>query len=129
MNSFDGADRAVELLDTAKYLTGDEFEPVETRASDLEDWFFLKHGLEHYTVPRRFAAARTIGCRIFQYNGAIVAQIMAVTGDDDMLFYIFPSDELGIRAKSDRWQIIEGDTWAGAITGLKENCFMVATRG
>ena len=95
LNTFDGADRITELLDTANNLTGDEFEPVATNAGDLEDWFFLKHGLEHYAVPKQFAGVKTVGCRVFKFNGATVAQIMAVA-DREILLYMFPSDDLGI---------------------------------
>src|SRR6476469_7194782 len=35
LNSFDGADRVVDLLDTANSVTGDEFEAVETKAGAL----------------------------------------------------------------------------------------------
>ena len=78
LNSFEGADRITELLDGANNVTGDEFEAVETKAGDLEDWFFLKHGLEHYAVPRQFANMKTVGCRTFKFSGITVAQIMAV---------------------------------------------------
>lgn len=128
MNSFDGADRVIELLNAANNVTGDEFEAVETKAGDLEDWFFLKHGLEHYAVPKQFANMKTVGCRAFKFNGATVAQIMAV-GDKEVLFYMFPSDDLGIKVPSGKWEIIEDDSWVGAVTGVNETCFLVAFKG
>ena len=128
MNSFDGADRIVDLLDSATNLTGDEFEPVDATAGELEDWFFLKHGLEHYAVPKQFANIKTIGCRVFKFNGATVAQVMAV-GDKQMLFYLFPSDDLGIKVKSGKWEIVEGDSWVGGVTGMKDTCFLVSFHG
>src|SRR5437016_2025196 len=99
LNTFDGADRITELLDSADNLTGDEFEPVATNAGDLEDWFFLKHGLEHYAVPKQFTGVKTVGCRVFKFNGATVAQIMAVA-DREILLYMFPSDDLGIKVRN-----------------------------
>jgi hypothetical protein len=128
LNSFDGADRIIELLDTANNLTGDEFEAVETKAGDLEDWFFLKHGLEHYAVPKQFANIKTVGCRVFKFNGATVAQIMAVA-DREVLFYMFPSDDLGIKVPNGKWEIIEDENWVGGVTGVNDTCFLVALKG
>jgi hypothetical protein len=128
LNSFDGADRIAELLDAANNLTGDEFEAVETKAGDLEDWFFLKHGLEHYAVPKQFANMKTVGCRVFKFNGATVAQIMAVA-DQEVLFYMFPSDDLGIKVPSGKWEIVEDASWVGGITGVNDICFLVAFKG
>ena len=128
LNTFDGADRISELLDSANSLTGDEFEAVETKAGDLQDWFFLKHGLEHYAVPKQFASTKTVGCRVFKFNGATVAQIMAVA-DKEVLFYMFPSDDLGIKVRDGKWEIVEDDDWVGGVTGVKETCFLVAFKG
>jgi hypothetical protein len=128
MNSFDGADRISELLDSANNLTGDEFEAVETKAGDLQDWFFLKHGLEHYAVPKQFANIKTVGCRVFKFDGATVAQVMANT-DKEILLYMFPSRELGIRTRKGKWEIVEDEKWVGGLTGVKDTCFLVAFKG
>jgi hypothetical protein len=128
LNSFEGADRLSELLESANTLTGDEFEAVETKAGDLQDWFFLKHGLEHYAVPKQFANIKTIGCRVFKFNGAPVAQIMAVT-DKEILFYMFPSSDLGIKIGKGNWEIVEDEKWVGGATGINDTCFLVAFKG
>ena len=128
MNSFDGADRISELLDSANNLTGDEFEAVETKAGDLQDWFFLKHGLEHYAVPKQFANIKTVGCRVFKFDGATVAQVMAIT-DKEILLYMFPSRELGVRTPKGKWEIVEDEKWVGGLTGVKDTCFLVAFKG
>jgi hypothetical protein len=128
LNSFEGADRIGELLDSANTLNGDEFDAVETRAGDLQDWFFLKHGLEHYAVPKQFANIKTVGCRVFKFEGVTVAQIMAVT-DKELLFYIFPASDLGVKIRKGRWEILEDDSWVGGVTGIDGNCFLVAFKG
>ena len=128
MNSFEGADRISELLDSANNLTGDEFEAVETKAGDLQDWFFLKHGLEHYAVPKPFANIKTVGCRVFKFEGASVAQVMAIT-DKEILLYMFPSRELGVRTRKGKWEIVEDEKWVGGLTGVKDTCFLVAFKG
>jgi hypothetical protein len=128
LNSFEGADHVSELLDSANSLTGDEFEAVETKAGDLQDWFFLKHGLEHYAVPKQFANVKTVGCRVFKFDGANVAQIMAVT-DKELLLYMFQANDLGIKIRKGKWEIVDGANWVGAVTGLNDNCFLVAFKG
>jgi hypothetical protein len=128
LNSFEGADHISELLDSANSLTGDEFEAVETRAGDLQDWFFLKHGLEHCAVPKQFADAKTVGCRVFKFDGADVAQIMAVT-DKELLLYMFQPNDLGIKIHKGKWEIVEASNWVGAVTGLHDICFLVAFKG
>ena len=128
MNSFEGADRISELLESADNLTGDEFEAVETKAGDLQDWFFLKHGLEHYAVPKQFANIKTVGCRVFKFDGATVAQIMAVT-DKEILLYMFPSHDLGIKLRKGKWEIVEDEKWVGGATGVSDVCFLVAFKG
>jgi hypothetical protein len=128
LNSFEGADRIGELLESANNLTGDEFEAVETKAGDLEDWFFLKHGLEHYAVPKQFANIKTVGCRVFKFDGATIGQIMAVT-DKEVLLYIFPSHDLGIKIRKGKWEIVEDDKWVGGATGVNDTCFLVAFKG
>jgi hypothetical protein len=128
MNSFEGADRISDLLESANNLTGDEFEAVETNAGNLQDWFFLKHGLEHYAVPKQFANIKTVGCRVFKFDGATVAQIMAVT-DKEVLLYMFPSHDLGIKIRKGKWEIVEDEKWVGAVTGINNTCFLVAFKG
>ena len=128
LNSFEGADHVSELLDSANSLTGDEFEAVETKAGDLQDWFFLKHGLEHYAVPKQFANVKTVGCRVFKFDGANVAQIMAVT-DKELLLYMFQAHDLGIKIRKGKWEIVDADNWVGAVTGLNDICFLVAFKG
>jgi hypothetical protein len=128
LNSFEGADRISDLLESANNLTGDEFEAVETNAGNLQDWFFLKHGLEHYAVPKQFANIKTVGCRVFKFDGATVAQIMAVT-DKEVLLYMFPSRDLGIKVRNGKWEIIEDDKWVGGVTGIDKTCFLVAFKG
>ena len=128
LNSFEGADRLSKLLESANTLTGDEFEAVETKAGDLQDWFFLKHGLEHYAVPKQFANIKTIGCRVFNFNGTPVAQIMAVT-DKEILFYMFPSSDLGVKIGKGKWEIVEEEQWVGGVTRVSDTCFLVAFKG
>ncbi|MBV8900999.1 MAG: hypothetical protein JOY92_12905 [Verrucomicrobia bacterium] len=128
MNSFTGSERVSELLDSANAMNGDEFEPVNATAKDLEDYFFLKHGLEHYSVPKELGNLKAIGCRVAKVDGADVAEIMAVDAKETLLFLFQPA-QLGVKIKPGRWEIIQGEDWVGGLNGDKEMCCMVAFRG
>jgi hypothetical protein len=128
MNSFTGSERVSELLDSANSMNGDEFEPVNASAKDLEDYFFLKHGLEHYSVPKELGNLKAIGCRVANVDGADVAEIMVVNAKE-MLLFLFQPAQLGVKIKPGRWEIIQGEYWVGGLNGDKEMCCLVAFRG
>jgi hypothetical protein len=126
MNSFQGADRITELLNSANGLTGDEFEAVQTTTDSLKDWFLLKN--EHFTVPKEFGSTRTIACRVFQFHNADVGQVMAKDGRE-LLYFLFDPAELGVKLKGGKWEIVEGERLVGGITVVESTCFVVAFRG
>lgn len=128
INSFSGSERVSELLDSANGLNGDEFDPVNVSAKDLEDYFFLKHGLEHYSVPKELGDLKAIGCRVAKVDGADVAEIMAVDAKE-MLLFLFQPRQLGVKIKPGRWEIIQGENWVGGLNGDKDVCCMVAFHG
>jgi hypothetical protein len=126
MNSFQGADRITDLLNSANGLTGDEFEAVQTTTDSLKDWFLLKN--EHFTVPKEFAATRTIACRVFQFHNADVGQVMA-KDDRELLYFLFDPADLGVQLKGGKWEIVEGERLVGGVTVVEGTCFVVAFRG
>ena len=126
MNSFQGADRITELLDSANGLTGDEFEAVETTTDSLKDWFLLKN--EHFTVPKEFGSTRTIACRVFQFHNANVGQVMA-KDSRELLYFLFDPADLGVKLKGGKWEIVEGERLVGGVTEVEGTCFVVAFRG
>ena len=126
MNSFQGADRITELLNSANGLTGDEFEAVQTTTDSLKDWFLLKN--EHFTVPKEFGSSRTIACRVFQFHNADVGQVMA-KDDRELLYFLFDPADLGVQLKGGKWEIVEGERLVGGVTVVEGTCFVVAFRG
>jgi hypothetical protein len=126
MNSFQGADRIADLLNSANGLTGDEFEAVETTTDSLKDWFLLKN--EHFTVPKEFGSTRTIACRVFQFHNADVGQVMA-KDNRELLYFLFDPEELGVKLKGGKWEIVEGERLVGGVTVAEGTCFVVAFRG
>jgi hypothetical protein len=126
MNSFQGADRIADLLNSANGLTGDEFEAVQTTTDSLKDWFLLKN--EHFTVPKEFASTRTIACRVFQFHNADVGQVMA-KDSRELLYFLFDPADLGVKLKGGKWEIVEGERLVGGVTVVEGTCFVVAFRG
>jgi hypothetical protein len=126
MNSFQGADRITDLLNSANGLTGDEFEAVQTTTDSLKDWFLLKN--EHFTVPKEFGSTRTIACRVFQFHNADVGQVMA-KDSRELLYFLFDPADLGVKLKRGKWEIVEGERLVGGVTVVEGTCFVVAFRG
>ena len=126
MNSFQGADRIADLLNSANGLTGDEFEAVQTTTDSLKDWFLLKN--EHFTVPKEFNSTRTIACRVFQFHNADVGQVMA-KDSRELLYFLFDPAVLGVKLKAGKWEIVEGERLVGGVTVVEGTCFVVAFRG
>lgn len=126
MNSFQGADRIADLLNSANALTGDEFEAVQTTTDALKDWFLLKN--EHFTVPKEFGPTRTIACRVFQFHNADVGQVMA-KDDRELLYFLFDPTDLSVKLKPGKWEIVEAERLVGGITLVEGTCFVVAFRG
>jgi hypothetical protein len=119
-------DRIAELLDSANGLTGDEFEAVQTSTESLKDWFLLKN--QHFTVPKEFASTRTIACRVFQFHNAEVGQVMA-KDNRELLYFLFDPADLGVKLKSGKWEVVEGERLVGGVTLTEGTCFIVAFRG
>jgi hypothetical protein len=126
MNSFQGADRISELLNSANGLTGDEFEAVQTTSDSLKDWFLLKN--QHFAIPKEFGATRTIACRVFQFHNADVGQVMA-KDSRELLYFLFDPSDLGVKLKEGKWEIVEGERLVGGVTVVEGTCFVVAFRG
>lgn len=126
MNSFQGADRITDLLNSANGLTGDEFEAVQTTTDSLKDWFLLKN--EHFAIPKEFAPTRTIACRVFQFHNADVGQVMA-KDDRELLYFLFDPADLAVKLKSGKWEVVEGERLVGGVTVVEGTCFIVAFRG
>jgi hypothetical protein len=126
MNSFQGVDRIIELLDSANGLTGDEFEAVQTSTDSLKDWFLLKN--EHFDVPKEFGSSRTIACRVFQFHNVDVGEVMAKE-DRELLYFLFNPADLGVKLKTGKWNVVEGERLVGGVTRIENTGFIVAFRG
>src|SRR4029453_1638596 len=131
LNDFPGSATARKLLTVAGSTRSVTLDPVNAEAGTLSDLFFMKHGLEHYDVPDEFADFRTIGCRVFEYDGPQrIAQIWVA--EKRMQFFFFPAErdsKAGAVLRFPGWRYVHQEGWVGAVTEHNGVCFMVALRG
>ena len=132
LHEFPGSETAQRLLVYANTTRHYQFDPLNTDAINLGDYFFMKSQLEHYDVPMRFADFRARGARVFDdEDGHRVAQV--VLAEKGVQFFLYPAEKTAARnaSKSGRpvWRYVEGDGWAGAVQERDGVCFMIAMHG
>ena len=89
MHEFPGSETARRLLVFANTTRHYEFDPLNTDAINLGDYFFMKSQLEHYDVPMRFADFRARGARVFDdEDGHRVAQV--VLAEKGVQLFLYP---------------------------------------
>lgn len=130
MRDFAGREHVLRMLELTTRMTGNEFErlPVPTKTSQLDDWLFLKEGLDDYTVPAKFGDFTVLGARIFRINKRPVAQV--AVEEDEMIFFLFRAADFGIDLEPGAdWRMVEENGWIGAIRSDGTSCFMAAMPG
>ncbi|HEY5036213.1 MAG TPA: hypothetical protein VII74_03670 [Chthoniobacterales bacterium] len=132
LQEFPGSAEAKKLLVVAGQTRVSQFEPMNTDAVNLGDYFFMKDQLEHFDVPMRFADFRATGARVFDdEDGHRVAQVSLA--ESGVQFFFFAPEK---RPRSTEkpggkihWNFVEAEGWAGAIEEHNGVCFMIAKRG
>jgi hypothetical protein len=132
LQEFPGSATAKKLLVVANSTHKAQFEPLNTDAINLGDYFFMKFQLEHFDVPMAFADFRATGARVFDDDdGHRVAQV--ALAESGVQFFIFPAEKAEGRAVptpvKSRWGYVEGEGWTGAVEEHDGVCFMIAKRG
>lgn len=132
LHEFPGSETAKRLLSFANTTRRYQFDPLNTDAINLGDFFFMKSQLEHYDVPMRFADFRARGARVFDdEDGHRVAQV--VLAEKGVQFFLYPAERRTARVASKPgrrvWRYVEGDGWAGAVQEHDGVCFMIAMHG
>jgi len=132
LHEFPGSETAQRLLVYANTARRYQFDPLNTDAINLGDYFFMKSQLEHYDIPMRFADFRARGARVFDdEDGHRVAQV--VLAEKGVQFFLYPAEKAAARAASKRgrqaWRYVQGDGWAGAVLERDGVCFMIAMHG
>jgi hypothetical protein len=133
LHEFPGSETAERLLVFASATRRYEFDPLNTDAINLGDYFFMKSQLEHYDVPMQFADLRARGARVFDdEDGHRVAQV--VLAEKGVQLFLFPAEQGAGRRPAkpgDRpaWGYVEAEGWSGAVRERDGVCFMLAMRG
>ncbi len=133
LHEFPGSETAKRLLVFASAARRYQFEPLNTDAINLGDYFFMKSQLEHYDVPMQFADFRARGARVFDdEDGHRVAQI--VLAEKAVQFFLYPADKTANRSTPKpgarpEWGYVEVDHWAAAVLERDGVCFMIAMHG
>ena len=132
LNEFPGSESAKKMLVAASAVRSADFEPLNTDAINLGDFFFMKFQLEHFDVPMQFADLRVRGARVFEdEDGMRVAQVLLA--ERGVQFFLYPAAKADPpeKGKSGRptWRYVDGEGWAGAVEDRDGICFMIAMRG
>jgi len=118
---------ALKIAATGAKAAPNEFDAVEEKVSELQDWFALK-GFDNFQVPAEFGAFDVVGVRQFTVDNEPIAQ--ALIPENVMYFYCFASQPFGISiAPEGSWRITEADRSVFAIREEKGMCFLIAFRG
>jgi hypothetical protein len=132
LQEFSGSATAKNMLVVASNSRRAQFDPLNTDAINLGDYFFMKFQLEHFDVPMRFADFRASGARVFEdEDGHRVAQVLLA--ESGVQFFLYPSEKAGTGASPapgpSVWRYVTSEGWAGAVEDRDGVCFMIAMRG
>ncbi len=132
LHEFPGSATAKKMLMAANSARRSQFEPLNTDAINLGDYFFMKFQLEHFDIPIQFADFRASGSRVFEdEDGHRIAQVMLA--ESGIQFFLYPADRMETRRSGTPgppvWRYVDGEGWAGAVEEHDGVCFMIAMRG
>ena len=121
-------EEALTIAAEGAKLRTEQFEVVEAKAGDLEDWFVLK-GFDRFHVPEKFAGYQAAGARVFKIENHPVA-VLAIP-ENFMFFLVFDPASLGIKIRPEgSWEFAEFDyKYAAALREDNGMCFMVVIKG
>ena len=125
--NFPGRPAIERMVATNERLTGVEFEPMESPAGELSDWFFM-HGFDSFVVPPDLAALPAVGSRVFKLNGRPVAQ-MAIDRQNSVLF-AFRAADFGVNLPANAdWSVFVQEGWTAAVRQRSGVCTVLTLRG
>jgi hypothetical protein len=132
LHEFPGSETAERLLGFAETAHHYQFEPLNTDAINLGDYFFVKFQLEHFDVPMQFADLRARGARVFEdEDGKRVAQVLLAA--KGVQFFLYPAERgdpprsSGTSSRA-AWRYVGSDGWSGAVATRDGVCFMIVMR-
>ena len=93
-------------------------------ARDIEDWAFLKHGLEGFKVPDPIARWELDCRRVYEDNGHPVVE--ATLRNEKGAICLFRTDDFRARIRAGGWRYVRGGPWTGAVTERAGICVVLA---
>lgn len=132
LQEFPGSVVAKKMLVVAGTTKRAQFDPLNTDAINIGDYFFMKFQLEHFDVPMSFADLRATGARVFEDDdGHRIGQVaLAESGLQFFLYQADPAEkQVGPKKKKPKWRFVEDEGWTGAVEERSGICFMIALRG
>lgn len=125
---FGGMGEVEKLARTGDNAGIAQFEPVETAAGTLGDWFMMQ-GFDGFRVPQGFENAKVVGVRLFDYENEPVA--VAAIASPRSFIYVFRAEPLGLSLKEGEWRIstYNGGKHVLAVTPIGANVFMTTMQG
>ncbi|HEY2712094.1 MAG TPA: hypothetical protein VGI60_06230 [Chthoniobacterales bacterium] len=132
LHDFPGAGTAKKLLGVAANSRHVQFEPLNTDAINLGDYFFMKFQLEHFDIPMQFADFRARGVRVFDdEDGHRVAHV--ILAERRVQFFLFAAEKTHSHGNKKLtrtvWRYVADEGWAAGVTERDSVCFMIAMRG
>ena len=132
LHEFPGSATAKKMLAVASGARRAQFEPLNTDAINLGDYFFMKFQLEHFDVPMQFADLRASGARVFEdEDGHRVAQVLLA--ESGIQFFLYPAEKTEARRSATPgkpiWRYVENEGWTGAVEERDGVCFMITLHG
>lgn len=124
---FEGREAVENLIEETASMSGVELEPVESKAGQLGDWFYMR-GFESFTLPPDLAALPAAGSRVAALNGHSVAQV--AVADHQLLVQVFDASKFGVGLPpGGPWQIFSHEGWVAAVRRQGANCYLLTKRG
>jgi len=120
-------DDAMKISGSGEQASADEFDSVDDKVGELQDWFMLK-GFDNFRVPQGVETFSAVGARIFKVEGEPVAQV--AVSEHRMFFYAFAAQPFGIQVVPEgAWRFAEDDGNALAIREEGGICFLITMHG
>lgn len=125
---FGGMAEVEKLARTGDNAGIEQFEPVETAAGTLGDWFMMQ-GFDGFKVPPGFENAKVVGVRLFDYENVPVA--VAAIANPRSFIYVFRAEPLGLSLKDGEWRVetYNGGRHVLAVRQIGANAFMTTMQG
>lgn len=127
LDTFSGLQELEEVARIGDSSNMNQFEPLETTAGTLDDWFVMKE-FDGFVVPPGFEDAPVVGVRILNYENQPIA--VAAVAEPRSFFYVFDAHPFSFSLPEGEWRVVE---YPGghvlAATQIGNRGFMITMKG